>query len=567
MRRLIRVASGEEPADLVLSDGKIVNVFNRTITEGGIAIAGDAIAGIGRYTAKKTVSLKGKFVAPGFIDPHVHIESSLAGVNEFARTVAASGTTTVFADPHEIANVLGVHGIEYMLKSAEGQPMDIYFTVPSCVPATAMETAGARISAEAIRPLLENPRIAGLGEMMNFPGVIMGDPDVLEKIRAARGAGTALDGHAPGLSGKPLQAYLAAGMGSDHECTTVREAREKLAFGIHIMIRQGTGAKNLQDLLPLIDERNCRRLMWCTDDRHPHDLLDSGHIDAIIREAVAGGIDPLVAIQMGTLNPAEYFRMRHIGAIAPGRRANLVILSDMKNLTVEKVFSGGVLTAENGDILPEIEKPPAEPIPNSMAIDANRLDFSTPARSGRIRVIDLLPGQIVTKASLLNAKVESGRVVSDVSQDMLKLAVVERYTGRCGTGIGFVRGFGIRRGAIASSVAHDSHNLIVVGTNDHDMASAVLSVASMNGGLAAVESGNVTAALPLPIAGLMSDMEMGDIRMHLDRLRAAARDMGCIVEDPFMALSFLALPVIPSLKLTDKGLVDVEAFKLVDLYE
>jgi adenine deaminase len=486
---------------------------------------------------------------------------------EFARAVLPRGTTALVADPHEIANVLGTAGLDYMLNAAGHLPMEIYYSLPSCVPATAMETAGAKLSATDLRPYLRHPRIAALAEMMNFPGVIHADPEVLAKLSGMRSAGKRLDGHSPGLSGKALSAYLTPGIASDHECATAAEAAEKLAAGMHIMVRQGTGARNLADLLPLINDRTERRMMWCTDDRHPHDLLAEGHIDSMVRQAIHGGLDPITAIRMATLNPAEYFRLDHIGAAAPGRRADLTIFDDLNDPVVRQVYVGGRVAAEAGRLTVQIPATAKSSAPEAMRVPLEQLDLRIPAQSGRLRVIEVVPGQIVTRAVLTEARVENGEAIADTSRDLLKLAVVERYSGAGATGLGFVKGFGLKHGALASSVAHDSHNIIAVGATDADLLPAIRRVVEMGGGLSAVADGRVQAELPLPIAGLMSDQPVAAVRDGLDILIAAARRMGSTLPDPFMTLSFLALPVIPALKLTDKGLVDVNRFEWVSLFD
>ena len=562
----IKAAHGEKPADLLLTNARIINVFSGEVVPGEMAISDGLIVGFGQYEAEKVENLNGRYVAPGFIDGHVHIESSMACISEFARAVVVHGTTTVAADPHEIANVLGSSGIEYMLQSAEEQPMNIYFTLPSCVPATDMETAGARLTAEDLKPFLNKERIIALAEMMNFPGVIYRDPDVLAKINAARQQKKPIDGHAPGLEGPQLYAYISAGIQSDHECTTEQEAREKLRSGMHIMIRQGTCAKNLQTLLPAVNEITARRMMWCSDDRHPHDLIAEGHIDSIVYEAIQSGLDPILAIQMATLNPAEYFKLDHLGALAPGRQADLVVFSDLKKPVIEKVYSRGILTAENGKILPTIQIPSAASVPPSMHVDLQKIDFAIPADKKQVRVIEIVPEQVITHQRIEEITVKNKQAVSDPSKDLLKMAVVERHSGSGNIGKGFVKGFGLKHGALASSVAHDSHNIIIVGTTDEDMRAALEAVVKMGGGLAAVSDTRVRAELALPIAGLMSLEPVQRVRDQLDNLIDAAHGMGTHLTDPFMTLSFLALPVIPELKLTDIGLVDVNKFEVVPLF-
>jgi adenine deaminase len=444
--------------------------------------------------------------------------------------------------------------------------MNIYFTLPSCVPATDMETAGARLTAEDLRPFLNNQRIIALAEMMNFPGVLNRDPDVLAKISAARQQKKPVDGHAPGLKGPALYAYISAGIQSDHECTTEQEAREKLMAGMYIMIRQGTCAKNLQALLPAVNEKTARRMMWCSDDRHPHDLIAEGHIDSIVREAIQSGLDPILAIQMATLNPAEYFKLDHLGALAPGKQADLVVFSDLKKPVIEKVYCRGILTAENGKISPNIKVPPAATVPPSMHLDLQKIDFSISADTKQVRVIEIVPEQVITHQLIEAITVENNQAVSDPSKDLLKMAVIERHTGTGNIGKGFVKGFGLKNGALASSVAHDSHNIIVVGTTDEDMRAALETVVNMGGGLAAVSDTHVRAELALPIAGLMSLEPVQSVRDQLDNLIGVAHVMGTTLKDPFMTLSFLALPVIPELKLTDIGLVDVNKFEVVPLF-
>ena len=563
---IIKAAHGEKEADILLTNVKIVNVFSGEIVAGNIAVADGYIVGFGSYSAKKTVDMKGRFVCPGFVDSHFHIESSMTCITEFARAVIPSGTTTVIADPHEIANVLGADGINYMLESSKNQPMNIYFTLSSCVPATDMETSGAKLGVDELLPFISNDRIVALAEMMNYPGVIYRDPEVLKKIELAKIHRKPVDGHAPGLTGKDLYAYIAAGISSDHECTTAGEAREKLDAGMHIMIREGTAAKNLSSLIPIINERSSRRIMWCADDRHPYDIMQHGHIDSMVRRAIKSGIDPVVAIQMATINPAEYFGINDIGAIGPGRRADLLVFSDIHNLQIEQVYTSGILVAENSQMSPEISRPVSIPSKPSMNVKLDAIDFSITVKSNHIRVIDVVPDQVITAQSVLEVSTSGNKAVADISRDILKIAVIERHTGSGNMGKGFVRGFGLKKGALASSVAHDSHNIIVVGTNDEDMKEAVLGVVKMGGGLAAVCDNKICASLALPVAGLMSLEPLTVVNEKLDNIFKSARELGSALHDPFMALSFLALPVIPELKLTDKGLVDVRQFRIVPLF-
>lgn len=561
---LIQAARGEKKADLLMVNTRVVNVFSGRIIPANIAICHGHVAGFGDYAADEIIDLNGRYVCPGFIDAHVHIESAMTSVTQFSRAVACRGTTAAVADPHEIANVLGKAGIEYMIYSSRGQPANLFFALPSCVPATDMETAGAALSAEDLSELMGHERIVSLAEMMNFPGVIFQVPEVLAKIKLARSHRKPVDGHSPRLSGKGLSAYLSAGIFSDHECTEIEEAKEKLESGMHIMIREGTGARNLETLLPLVSGKTAHRMMWCTDDRHPHDLIEKGHIDSMIRQAIRLGLDPVTAIQMGTLHPARYFNLPRTGAVAPGYRADLVVFSDLNKIQAERVFFEGKPIAENGEMLPSVQRPSAVFVPGSMHV-ADQMDFSIPAPAGPVRVIELVPDQVLTRQCVETPRVENNRIIADTQRDLLKLAVVERHRGSGNIGKAMVRGFGLKRGALASSVAHDSHNIIVAGVDDADMKAAVDAVVRMKGGLAVACDGRIIESLALPIAGLMSDEPVESIRNRLDALLAAARSLGAKPSDPFMMLSFLALPVIPELKLTDKGLVDVNVFRIVPL--
>jgi adenine deaminase len=562
---LIQAARGQVACDLLLTHARIINVFDGRIREGCIAIHEGQIAALDRRPARREIDLGGRWVAPGFIDAHVHIESAMVVPAQFARAVLPHGTTTVVADPHEIANVLGAAGIEYMLSASEGLPLQCLFALSSCVPATGMETAGARLTAADLEPFWSHPRIVALAEIMNFPGVLAADAGVLAKIAAAEGRGKPVDGHAPGLAAADLAAYIAAGVGSDHECTRPEEALEKLAGGMRIMIREGTGAKNLDDLMPIVTDDNWPRIMWCTDDRHPHDLIAEGHIDALVRRAIAAGMDPVRAIRMATLTPAEYFHLNRCGALAPGRRADLVVLDDLATVAIRQVWAGGQQVAADGAMV-LADAAPGGAAPTVMRLDPASLNLAVPATGDRIRVIELVPDQIYTGSGDATASVKDGLAVADPSRDLLKLAVVDRYSGQGRTGIGFVRGFGLARGALAASVAHDSHNIIAAGVEDGDLKAAIAAVAEMGGGLAVAAGGQVHRRLPLPVAGLMSPEPVETVRDRLDRLNAAYRELGGRLRDPFMTLSFLALPVIPELKLTDQGLVDVIRFAPVPLF-
>ncbi|MER3401238.1 MAG: adenine deaminase [Thermoflexus sp.] len=560
----IRLARGQEPADLLLQGGRLINVFTGDIYEADIAIQGSWIVGVGEgYTAREVIPLRGRFVAPGFIDAHVHIESSMVPPPEFARAVVPHGTTVVIIDPHEIANVLGLDGIRYMLNAAKYNPLSVFVMLPSCVPASPLGTAGATLYWYDLRPLLSNPWVLGLAEMMNYPGVINGDPVVLDKLRAF--AHVVRDGHAPQLTGRDLVAYAAAGMSSDHECTTAAEALEKARLGMYVFVRESSVARNLADLLPAITPANSRRFCFCTDDRHPADLLDEGHIDALIRKAVRLGLDPVTAIRMATLNTAEHYRLHDRGAIAPGRLADLVVFSDLYDLRPELVFRHGVLVAENGRPLWE---PPNRKVAlrHTINIAWDQVRFRIPARGRRIHVIGVVRDQVITRHLIEEATIADGEAVADPGRDLLKIAVIERHRATGQVGLGFVKGMGLRRGALASSVAHDHHNIVVVGADDRSMETAVRAIAETGGGMAAAEGETVLARLPLPIAGLMSDQPIETVRREMDAVLAAARALGSELPNPLMTLSFLALEVIPELKLTDQGLVDVVRFERIPLF-
>jgi adenine deaminase len=562
--KLIEVARGDVPADTLLQNARLVNVRSGEIHDADIAVYEGRIAGFGSYEAKEVVDLKGQYVCPGLIDAHVHIESSMVTVPEFARAVVPRGTTTVVTDPHEIANVLGAPGIRYMLDSSEGLPLRVFAMASSCVPATDMETSGAKLEAADLEALFEHPRVIGLAEVMNFPGVFLGIPEVLAKIEIA--GDRPVDGHAPGLTGSLLNAYAAAGIGSDHECTQLEEAREKLRRGMQIFIREGTTARNLDALLPLVTPENSPYCSFCTDDRHPEDLLDEGHIDALVRMAIQRGLNPVTAIQMATINTANYFGLRGLGMIAPGYRADLVVADDLGGFRARKVMCAGQLVAEDGEYLGARPAPPAPP-GGGVSVDWDAVDLTVEANGGtQVRVIQAIPGQIVTGQSVEEIGIADGAAVTDPERDILKIAVIERHRGTGNVGLGFVRGFGLGRGAIASTVAHDNHNIVVVGASDEDMMAAARAVAKTDGGQAVVADGQVLASVPLPIAGLMSDLPLEEVRDRVARMTTAARDLGGALPDPLMTMSFLALAVIPELKITDMGLVDVGAFKPVSLF-
>ncbi len=564
--KIIRFGRGEETADLLLKNGKVVNVFTGEILRADVAVAEGIIVGVGEgYEAVKVVDLSGQYVCPGFIDGHIHIESTMLSPYQFARAVVPRGTTAVVCDPHEIANVLGLEGIRYMLEASEKLPLTVFVMASSCVPATHLETAGAALSAQDLAPLFDHPRVLGLAEMMNFPGVLYRLPDVLAKLEIAAQRGLPIDGHCPGLTGRDLQAYIASGINSDHECIQLEEALEKLRAGMYLFIREGTTVHNLIELLPVVTADNARRCLFVTDDRHPKDLMDLGHMDYSIRLAVQEGLNPVTAIQMVTLNTAERFRLYDKGAVAPGYRADLVILNDLKDFSVEKVFSGGRLVAENN--IPLFDEPQKTyDVSSSVNIVSEGLSFEIPVQGERVRTIGVVEGQIVTEALELPVKHRNGLAVADVDRDILKLAVIERHHATGNIGLGFVKGIGLKKGALAGTVAHDSHNLIIVGTNDADMTAAAHAVIEAGGGFAAIADKQLSARTFLPIAGLMSEAPFEIVRKEMDELLSAASDLGSPLENPFMTLSFLALPVIPALKLTDLGLVDVNKFAFVSLF-
>jgi len=566
LEELIQVARGEVEADLLLKNARVVNVYSGNIHDADVAIHRTRVVGFGDYRARRVIDLQGQYLCPGFIDGHVHIESSTLRVSEFARVVVPQGTTSVICDPHEISNVLGLDGIRYILESSKYNPLSVYIMLPSCVPATEMETTGSKLTAEDLDGMWRSDWVLGLAEVMNYPGVIFRDWQVLNKIKVA--ADRPIDGHAPGLSGRDLCAYVAAGIRSDHECTSAEEAQEKLQLGMHIMIREGTTARDLEALLPVITPSNASRCMFVTDDRHLPDLLNEGHMNFVIRKAIGLGLDPMTAIQMATINTARYFGLKDKGGIGPGMRADMVVLDDLQDLHIQMVFRGGQLVAKDGELLPLKEKPKDVTLRSSMNINWDSTgDLKLPAAGTKAKVIGLIPDQIVTESLLEEVKVENGFAVADVERDILKMAVIERHLASGNVGLGFVKGFGIKRGALGSSVAHDSHNLVLIGTNDEDMLLAAHRIERMRGGLAVVAEGRVLASLALSIAGLMSERPFEEVNEGLEALLDATHDLGSDLHDPFMTLSFLALPVIPSLKLTDKGLVDVTQFKLVPLFE
>ncbi len=561
----LAAARGETPAELILRNGQLVNVISGEIYPTDIVIHDRHVVALGSgYIGEREVDLAGKFVTPGLIDAHVHIESSLVTPPEFARAVLPHGVTTVVTDPHEIANVLGLEGMRYMLERAKNVPLNMFVMASSCVPATDMETSGARLEAEDLAPLLNHPWVLGLAELMNYPGVALGDEGMLDKIALFKDR--VLDGHAPDMTGQMLNAYVTAGVQSEHECTTVAEALEKLRLGLTVFIREGTTTRNLKPLLPLITAENHSAICFCTDDRIPADLIDHGSIDYMLRIAIAEGIDPMLAIRMGSYNTARHFGLKKYGAVAPGKYADLLIVPDLADFRPQQVYRGGLLVAQDGAMVGEAPRPRAIDLRSTVNIRPGELDFTVEAAGEKIRVIGAIRDQVVTEHLIESAKLVAGCAVSDVERDILKFAMVERHRASGNIGLGFIKGFGLRRGAIAGTVAHDHHNLAVIGVDDDSMKTAVAAIAEMGGGLALADGETVLARLPLPVAGLLSELPIEDVREQYDRMIEAARDLGNQMSDPFMAMSFMGLEVIPKLKLTDLGLVDVEQFALLDLF-
>ena len=550
---LVEVATGRKRADLVLKNATYVNVFSNELCHGDIAVAKGQIVGMGEYEGETEIDVSGKIVCPGFIDAHIHLESSLAAPAEFAKAVIPHGTTTVITDPHEITNVMGTDGIDYMLQATEGLPIDVRFMLPSCVPATPLDESGANLDYRAIDSFYEHGRVQGLAEMMNFPGVTGGDTEVIAKIVAAQAHHKKIDGHAPGLTGKNLAAYIAAGVYSDHECSDMEDAMNKLRNGQFIMVRDGTAARNLEALVDLLKQPYYDRCMFCTDDKHPSDLLEKGHIDYIIKKAIALGVDPIVAVKTACHNPARYFALNNRGAIAPGYLADFAVVDNFENFNVELVFKKGVLTCKNGEVqpfaAPEIDGYLRDRAHNTFHVaHLSAEDF----RDSRPRgVIGLVPGEIVSTDNGYATEV-------DAEKDILKIAVIERHKNTRHIGLGYLQGYGLRSGAVATSISHDSHNIIVVGTNEEDMAFAANRIVENCGGITVVENGRVLGEVVLEIAGLMSEENLVSINNKLEIAKEQAFRLGVSRGvDPFMTLSFMSLPVIPTLRLTTRGVIDV----------
>lgn len=557
-QRLIAVAAGREKADLVLKNAKYLNVFSNEFLCGDIAVANGLIAGVGKYDGKTEIDVSGKLVLPGFIDAHIHLESSMVTPAEFAKAVVAHGTTTVITDPHEITNVMGIDGVEYMIQASQNLPIDVHFMMPSCVPATEIDESGAELDCKDIDLYLDNKKVLGLAEMMNYVGVINGDKNVLSKIVTSQAHHKKIDGHAPELSGNDLNAYIAAGVYSDHECSTFENALEKLRKGQFIMIREGTAAHNLKALMPLLTQQYYSRCMFATDDKHPSDLLYGGHIDYIVKQALKNGADPIVALKTATHHAARYFLLNNKGAIASGYLADIVVVDNLEDFNVETVFKCGKLVFD-GEVkdfsAPTVDEKLAE-----KCFDTFHLDSVTPSSfkvDGKLGLVGLVGGELLTRNLGTADKI-------DVENDILKIACIERHKGTNHIGVGYVKGYSLKSGAVATSVAHDSHNIITVGCNDDDIAVAVNAIKDSKGGIAVVENGKIKALLELPIAGLMSDEPLTTVNEKLENAKSSAYELGADKSiDPFMTLSFLSLPVIPSLRITTKGVFDAENWKML----
>jgi len=582
IQQKLSIARGEQPAELLFKNARLVNVLSGEIHPANVAVDDGRVIGIGDYRARRVIDLRGAYLAPSLIDGHFHVESSMLTPPEFARAVVPHGTGAVVIDPHEYANVLGLDGIRYVLESTKNLAVDFFIMLPSCVPATPLETAGARITADDLKLMIHDERIAGVAELMNFPGVFLGAKSELAKIEA--GKGKCVDGHAPGLRGKNLNAYVLAGVRSDHESVEVGEAKEKLRLGMHILLREGSTERNLAHLLPLINSHNVQNCSFATDDKLAGDLVSEGHIDHCVRKAIRLGLPPISALQIATINTARHYNLLNLGAIAPRFWADFIVFDDLKKFSIRQVYKKGVLVAENGRFLGRTPAKTGSPR-GTMNLRYQPGDLKVEARAGRpceskskrtggtpvplppkIKVIKIVPQQIVTRTVIATPKVEDGEVVADTGRDILKLVVVERHRATGNVGVGFVRGFKLKHGAIGSTVAHDAHNVVVAGTNDADIRCAIQQLERMQGGQIAVANGKIKAELPLPIAGLVSDRPLKEVMKRIDDLNAAARSLGCDLDAPFMTLSFLSLSPIPSLKLTDQGLIDAVKMQRTELW-
>ncbi len=570
LQRRIQIARGLEPADMVLRNARLVNVCSGECYPADVAIADGVIVGVSDpgeiYHGHEERDVQGRWLAPGLIDGHMHIESTMLLLAEFTHIVTPRGITAVMLDPHEFANVLGVEGIRYVLESGRGLPLTAYVMLSSCVPASSYESPYRVLSADDLLPLLEDDRVLGLAEMMNMPGVLNGDEQVLAKITATQQHELVVDGHAPGLIGPDLCAYATAGIMSDHECTTLEEARRCIRLGMWLMIREGSAARNLDALLPLVKELHPPRVFFVTDDRDPQDLTTRGHIDSMVRRAIELGLDAVEAIRLASYNTAQYFRLYNRGAIAPGFVADLVVLDDLDTFQVESVYKDGVLVAQNGQLLVDVPTPAFTGVTGTVRIgNIQEADLRILGHAGLVEVVGIEPGQITTQHLQEEALVRDGEIIADPSRDLLKLAVIERHHASGRVGLALVKGFGLRKGALASSVAHDAHNLIIAGVSDSDIIKAARVLEEMGGGFACVVDGEVRASVALPYGGLVSPLPATELVQQLHKLDAVAAELGCALDHPCMTLSFLSLSVIPSLKLTDQGLIDVETFTLLPL--
>ena len=563
---IIRVARGEQKADLVIKNAQIINVLSEEIYQADVAIKDGIIAGVGAgYTGEKEIDANGKFISPSFIDGHVHIESSMLLPSEFAKMVVPSGTTTVVADPHEISNVIGLHGISFMREASKDLPLDVYMMLPSCVPASPYETSGFELNSYDLSMLIDSPWVLGIAEMMNFPGVINLDSEVLSKIKLGLDKRKRIDGHAPYLSDKDLCAYVAAGVSSDHECTVPSEAIEKLRHGMYIMIREGSAAKDLDALIPVLKECPTRKCIFVTDDRYPWALKE--HINEMVSRVVKNGVSPIKAIQMASLNTAEYFGLKNLGAIAPGYKADMLLFDNLEDFKPQTVIKNGEIVAQNGEMIVSIKEKTLSSLRGTVNIRwIDKDDLKIKAEGDEVKAIEVTSGLLVTKAVDAKIKVEDGYAVSNIDDDVLKILVIERHKASGNIGKGFVKGFGLKSGAIASTVAHDSHNMIVIGTNDDDMFKAIKELVKSQGGKVIVKDGEVVAKLELPIAGLMSEQSSSEVIQKAQELKQGEKAVGCSIDEPFMTMAFLSLSVIPEIKLTDKGLMDVMNGKFTNLF-
>ena len=564
-KHLIRVAQGLEPADLVLKNAEVFHVYTGEFILCDIAIADGYIAGTGSYFGIEEIDMEGRYITPGFIDAHVHIESSMLTPYQFAKAALPCGVTTIVTDPHEIANVCGAKGIQYMLDATEQLPLNVYFMLPSCVPATDFEDSGAVLLAEDLEPFMEHPRVLGLAEVMNAPGVLQQDENVMAKLEMA-GKGR-IDGHAPGLTSSQLMGYAAAGITTDHECISKEQALDRLRAGIKVMLREGTAAKNMRSLLPTVNPDTAPYFMFCADDKIPAELLDSGYINYMVKTAIEEGVSVANALQIATINAARHYGIKDAGAILPGRRADLLVFDNLDEWKPRQVYKDGRLAVDNGQLLQEGRNCDSSSLEHTVNLAPVTVEsFRLPLKTEMANVIGLVPYQIVTNKAALSVKRVDGCAVSDVENDILKLAVLERHHATGNIGLGLVKGFGLKRGALASTVGHDSHNLIVIGTNDEDMLAAVQELQRIGGGICIAENGQIRGALPLPVGGLMTNEPALMVAKQQAKMIALAREMG-VPEfySPFLTLAFLSLPVIPSLKLTDRGLVDVDSFKFIPL--